>query len=208
MPRPRREPGAACAALADPRCPRGRAQRVLMRGMMADRAAHTGGQADLPQARGHAEALPTRLYPVNRVLRSSQVRTHRQNTQQRKRKREKTAPKRAERARLQAEKEAESEARTLARRARRLAREGQTPTWGRQQPAEERRGSQSQPSAVLTKAPPMGSACLTVQPTPARQEKRVPLLRLSRGRLQPLPRLVATDIRHQEVPGAACGADP
>lgn len=57
--------------------PRGRAQRVLMRGMMAERAAHAGGQADLPQARGHAEALPTRLSPVNRVLRSAQVRTQR-----------------------------------------------------------------------------------------------------------------------------------
>lgn len=92
--------------------------------------------------------------------------------------------------------------------ARRLAREEQTPTVGLQQPAEERQGSQSQPSAALTEAPPMGSACLSGEPPPPRQQKRVPLLRLPRGRLQLLPRPVATDIRYQDVPGAACGANP
>jgi hypothetical protein len=96
--------------------PRGREQSVLMRGVMAMRAAESGGKNILPAGRMRAEALPTQVYPVSRVAKSSQLKKQRREEKRRNRLRTQTAERREQRAAQQAIKQAEVQARKLAKR--------------------------------------------------------------------------------------------
>jgi len=231
--------------------PRGREQSVLLRGMMAWRAAETGGNQPLPKPWLRPEPLPTRLYPVSRVPKSYQLKKQRREEKKRNRARAKTKSKRAERTAEKVARAAEVQARKLARQqrrgeqeaelqARKLARQQQRAEQEKRSPAPQLRSSaclqepvkasrggwEKGPEAVLPrpldneqkrsrerreepeKELPMGDACPTHLPTPARPERREPLLRLSQGRLQPPRRLVRTRTRYKEGHGTACGAAP
>jgi hypothetical protein len=95
--------------------PRGREQSVLLRGVMALRAAETGSFKAWPTVWVRPEPLPTRLSPVSRVPKNSHLRTQRRSTQRRARTKEQRKRKRAEREQRRAEREAARRARSRLR---------------------------------------------------------------------------------------------
>jgi hypothetical protein len=105
--------------------PRGREQSVLLRGMMALRAAACGSGERLPQGRMCFEALPAHLFPrtspSQRYLKKKHQKAERQRNRQHKRAREREERKQARLQRQQA-KQAEAAAKRAAREARRHLR--------------------------------------------------------------------------------------
>lgn len=208
--------------------PRGREQRVLFRGIMALRAAETGGPSILPMGRVRTEPLPTRLSPVSRVPTSSQLKKQRREEKKRNRQRSKTKERRAERAAERAALQAEVQARRQARKARRAAKEAEAQARRlarrgkggeanlRENPREETTllsWQKGQPLASERHAwpvlePSMGLVCQAPLLPTLPPLKRAPLLRLSRGRLQPPSRPVRTKIRQKEGQEPAQQAGP
>src|SRR6266568_2667671 len=103
--------------------PRGREQSVLLRGIMAMRAADTGGKKILPAGRVRTEPLPMRLYPVSRVPKSYQLKKQRREEKKRHRQRARTKGQREERMAAKAAEHAAKEARRLERQQQRAAKE-------------------------------------------------------------------------------------
>ena len=97
--------------------PRGREQSVLLRGMMAWRAAESGGKRVLPQAKVRAQPLPARLYAVHRKSRSQELKKQRPGERKRRRQREQNREKREKRVQERATKQAERQARRQEERA-------------------------------------------------------------------------------------------
>src|SRR5262249_13808393 len=79
------------------RRPGGREQSVLMRGIMAIRAAQSGGGTTLPPGQIRAEPLPTRLYPVTRACKSHQLKARRKEARKRNRRQGQRQEKREQR---------------------------------------------------------------------------------------------------------------
>lgn len=148
--------------------PRGREQSVLMRGMMAFRAAQSGGGTALPAGQIRAEPLPMRLYPVTRTCKSHQLKARRKEARKRNRRQgqrqEKREQRAAVRAAAQAAKEAARQARQQEKQERRAAKE---------QEKQERRAAKEAARGGSQETRSDGGA------------SREPRLRLVHGRLQP-----------------------
>ena len=213
--------------------PRGREQSVLMRGIMALRAAESGSKKVLPAGQLRTEALPKQVYPVSRVPKSYQLKKQRREEKKRHRARAKTRSKRTERVAEKAAQEAEVQVRKQAQLERRAVKEARTPA---SQPlplvrllekSEENRGGSQEAAKAMDpqplqidqqlsvamreaaeEEPSIHRACQRPLPSMPQPEKRVPLLRLSRGCLQPPHRPLHTKIRHKEDHETACGGAP
>ena len=202
--------------------PRGREQSVLMRGVMAIRAAESGGQNVLPKGAVRAEALPKQLYPVSRVPKSYQLKKQRRAEKKRNRQRGKTKAQREQRAQAKAAEQAAKEVRRQVRQERRAAKEA-AQLAARQEKQARRQGKQenscvslplNSPSARRLRASDCQRRVSSKPelPEPRSPEgalndespRREPLLRLSRGRLQPPHRPVRTKIRTTGEHGPAC----
>jgi len=209
--------------------PRGREQSVLLRGIMAMRAADTGGKKILPAGRVRTEPLPMRLYPVSRVPKSYQLKKQRREEKKRNRQRAQTKERRAQRAAERAAKQAEMQARQERRaakeaqaQARRQARQaspqGKVSLHAplRQERPEERLHSPEQsghgrgsgkPELPTSERPaaPLSIPHHLETPQPPGPG---PLLRLSRGRLQPPHRPMHKEIHHKRAHGPPQEAGP
>jgi hypothetical protein len=213
--------------------PRGREQSVLLRGIMAMRAADTGGKKILLAGRVRTEPLPMRLYPVSRVPKSYQLKKQRREEKKRNRQRAQTKERRAQRARERAAKQAEMQARRQARQERRATKEAQAQARRqarqaspqghaagngplRQERAEEGLLSPEQsghgwgsgkPELSTSERPaaPLSIPPHLVTPQPPGPG---PLLRLSRGRLQPPHRPMHKEIHHKRAHGPPQEAGP
>jgi hypothetical protein len=80
------------------RRPRGREQSVLMRGVLAIRAAESGGKHILPQGHLVAQSLPPHLYPVSKTPRSYHLKKQSREEKKRYQQRQATRPKGSKRA--------------------------------------------------------------------------------------------------------------
>jgi flagellar biosynthesis GTPase FlhF len=249
--------------------PRGREQSVLLRGIMAIRAAESGGKKVLAKGMFRAEPLPWRLYAVSRVPKSYQLKKQRREEKKRNRQRAQTRERREQRAVERAAKEAEVQARKLARQERQMAKEAEVQArklarqerrmakeaevQARKLSRQERRMAKEAQAQACQQVKPaflqVNSASsrplreprseeillphlqnepfrearklasprseslgvslsatqhLETQPSPGRG----PLLRLSRGRLQPPHKLVRKEIRQTRDHGSAQQAGP
>jgi Tfp pilus assembly protein FimV len=194
--RGKRRPGRPLAPVSRPR---GREQRR--------RAAETGSRKPFPSAWVRMEALPTRLCPVSRVPKRSHWKKQRREEKKRNRARAKTTSKRAERAAEKAAQEAQAQVRKQARHLQRAAKEAASqshPLVGLPENREEHRGGFQAPEEELR----IHRACHMHLPSVPQPEKRVPVLRLSPGRLPPPHKPLHTKTRHTEDQEAPCGAAP
>ena len=103
--------------------PRGREQSVLLRGIMAMRAAESGGKKLLPNGQVRAEPLPSRLYAVRRVCKSHQVKKKRREEKKRNKQSAQARARREQRAQERAAKQATIQARKLEKREQRAAKQ-------------------------------------------------------------------------------------
>jgi hypothetical protein len=218
--------------------PRGREQSVVLRGMMALRAAACGSGETLPQGRMCFEALPSQWFPLHKPSRSyqqkKQQKEERQRNRQRRRERAREARQEVKRQR-QREKQAEAEATRAARMARREERAAQAARRQEKHALREvRQGFQMRRAGKRPCGPQerfdedlarsdqlVHHGCPSRSPREEPLLRRVhghlqpttkptpePLLRLVHGRLQPPQRLVHTKIHPTEGDGPACGAGP
>jgi hypothetical protein len=217
--------------------PRGREQSVLLRGIMALRAAESGGKRLLPNGRVRAEPLPSRLHAVRRVCKSHQLKKHRREEKKRNKQRVQAKARREQRAQERAAQQAAIQARRQERQEWRAAQ--QAAIQARRQERQERRAATIQLSPRGTRRLPQkrkeavplrrlhtgrlqkpgelepefsGDTRAPVSETLLRTQpepaRGVPLLRLSHGRLQPLQRLVREEIRPKLDHGPAQQGGP
>lgn len=188
--------------------PRGREQSVLLRGIMAMRAAESGGKKLLPNGQVRAEPLPSRLYAVRRVCKSHQVKKKRREEKKRNKQSTQARARREQRAQERAAKQATIQARKLEKREQRAAK--QAAIQARRQEKQEQRAAKqvaiqaNREQRKATQRPPVnqnsplcqqqeaqaGSKGSQVNPVRtrklvAKRKEAVPLLRLRDGRLQP-----------------------
>ena len=153
------------------RRPRGREQSVLMRGVMAMRAAESGRGKIFPTGQIRAEPLPTRLYPARRECPSHQLKKRRKEARRRTRRQGKRQEQREQRQAARLAKTAATQAKKQEKQERRAAKEAAQPA--RRQEKQERGSSRGAPTG---RSPDPGRA----RPTNAE-----PRLRLFQGRLLP-----------------------
>ncbi len=103
--------------------PRGREQSVLMRGVMAMRAAESGGGKVLPPGQMRAQPLPSQLYAVSRIPKSYQLKKQRREEKKRNRQRAQTRERREQRALKRTAEQGEKQARRQEKWARREAKQ-------------------------------------------------------------------------------------
>jgi len=211
--------------------PRGREQSVLLRGIMAMRAAESGGKKLLPNGQVRAEPLPSRLYAVRRVCKSHQVKKKRREEKKRNKQSARARARREQRAQERAAKQATIQARKLEKRERRVAK--QAAIQAQRLEKHERRAAkqaalqanreqrkatprppvnQSAPCSPRQEAQAGSKGSQTSQVNPVRIPKRVakrteavPLLRLRDGRLQPPGRQEPPPLGH---PGVSLSQPP
>lgn len=192
--------------------PRGREQSVLLRGIMAMRAAESGGKATLEAARVRTEPLPTRLYPVSRVPKSYQLKKQRREEKKRNRQRAQTKGKREERLAARAAEQAAKEARRQERQQRRAAKEAER--LSRQQERQQRQVAKEaerlsyQQEKQERREEMEEKRRGTSPPFCDKQPTGNPLLLPSLACLPPPHRLVRKEIRHNEDHGPAQEAGP
>ncbi len=169
--------------------PRGREQSVLLRGIMALRAAESGGKRLLPNGQVRAEPLPSRLYAVRRVCKSHQMKKKRREEKKRNKQSAQARARREQRAQERAAKQAAIQARRRENQEQRAAKQAAI-----QANRERRKAIQRPPvnqNAPLcepqeAQAGSKGSQVhlIGAQSLVAKRTEGVPLLRLRNGRLQ------------------------
>src|SRR6266849_4574081 len=187
---PKRRPGRP--ALPQGR-PRGREQSVLLRGIMALRAAESGGKRLLPKGQLRAEPLPSRLYAVRRVCKSHQLKKKRREEKKRNKQSAKARARREQRAEERAAKQAAIQARRQEKHERRAAKQAAIQANREKRQATQRpRVNQSATCSERPEAQAGSKGSQTSQMNPvgnrslvAKRTEAVPLLRLHNGRLQP-----------------------
>jgi hypothetical protein len=105
--------------------PRGREQSVLLRGMMAWRAAETGGKRVLPKGEMRAQPLPSRLYAVRRKPKRYQLKKQSREEKRRNQQRAQSKERKEQRAQVRAAQQAERQARRQEKQARREAKQAE-----------------------------------------------------------------------------------
>ena len=205
--------------------PRGREQSVLLRGIMAMRAAESGGKKLLPNGQVRAEPLPSRLYAVRRVCKSQQVKKKRREEKKRNKQSTQARARREQRAQERVAKQATIQARKLEKRERRAAKQAALQAH-RLEKHERRAAKQAALQATreqrkATPRPPVnqsapcsprqeaqagskGSQTSQVNPVRipnlvAKRTEAVPLLRLRDGRLQPPGKQEPPPLEHPGV---------
>jgi hypothetical protein len=103
--------------------PRGREQSVLLRGMMAWRAAESGGKRVLPEGEVRAQPLPSRWYAVRRKPKSYQVKKQGREEKRRNQQRAQSRERREQRAQVRAAQQTEQQARRQEKQVRREAKQ-------------------------------------------------------------------------------------
>ena len=179
------------------------------------RAADTGGKKILPAGRLRTEPLPMRLYPVSRVPKSSQLKKQRREEKKRNRQRAQTKERRAQRAREQVAKQAEMQARRQARQASPQGNSAgngplrqERPEEGLHSPDQNGHGRGSVKPELPTSERPAAPLSIPHHLETPQPPGPGPLLRLSRGRLQPPHRPMHKEIHHKRAHGAPQEAGP
>ena len=173
--------------------PRGREQSVLLRGIMALRAAESGGKRLLPNGQVRAEPLPSRLHAVRRVCKSHQMKKKRREEKKRNKQRAQARARREQRAQERAAKQAAIQARRLEKHEQRVAKQAAIQANREKRKAPQRPPvNQSAPCSQRREAQAGSKASQASQMNPvrtrnlvAKRKEAVPLLRLRDGRLQP-----------------------
>jgi hypothetical protein len=168
--------------------PRGREQSVLLRGIMALRAAESGGQRLLPKAQVRAEPLPSRLYAVRRVCKSHQLKKKRREEKKRNQQSAKARARREQRAQERTVKQAAIQARRQEKHERRAAKQAAIQANREQRKATQRpRVNQSAPCSERQEAQAGSKGSQTSQVNPvgnrslvAKRTKAVPRLAFAR----------------------------
>ncbi len=184
------------------RRPQGREQSVLLRGIMALRAAESGGKRLLPKGQVRAEPLPSRLYAVRRVCKSHQLKKKRREEKKRNQQSAQVKARREQRAKARAAKQADEQARRQERRAAKQAalqanrgkrKIPQSPNVNQDSLLSEQQEAQACPKGgQASQVNPVRNWSLS-----QRRTEEVSLLRLHKGRLQasgkqePLPSTVS-----------------
>ena len=191
--------------------PRGREQSVLLRGIMALRAAESGGKRLLPNGQARAEPLPSRLHAVRRVCKSHQMKKKRREEKKRNKQRAQARARREQRAQERAAKQAAIQVRRQEKHEQRVAKQAaiqarrlekheqrvakqaaiqanrekrkapQRPPANQSAPCSQRREAQA--GSKGSQASQMNA--VRTRNLVAKRKEAVPLLRLRDGRLQP-----------------------
>jgi Transposase DDE domain len=172
--------------------PRGREQSVLLRGIMALRAAESGGKRLLPNGQVRAEPLPSRLHAVRRVCKSYQMKKKRREEKKRNKQRAQARARREQRAQEWAAKQAAIQARRLEKHEQRVAKPVAIQAHREKRKAPGPPVHQSAPCSQRREAQAESKGSQTSQVSPvripnlvAKRTEAVPLLRWRDGRLQP-----------------------
>lgn len=172
--------------------PRGREQSVLMRGMMALRAAEVTGKRPLPAGYGKAEPLPSRLYPVTRKAKSHQLKKKRKEEKKRQRKSKQVGERREERVQKRAARQVQAETQRRERAQKRAIRQAEAKSGGKtrivttptRDAGNEKTFALREREVLLQDS--QTSQCSEVGKGGCHQKRKEegPLLRLRQGRLQ------------------------
>ena len=168
--------------------PRGREQSVLLRGIMALRAAESGGKRLLPNSQLRAEPLPSRLHAVRQLCKSHQLKKKRR--EEKKRNKQSAQARREQRAQERAAKQAAIQARRQEQQEQRAAKQVTIQANREQRKATQRPPVNQNSPLCQQQEAQAGSKGSQVNPVRtrklvAKRKEAVPLLRLRDGRLQP-----------------------